>query len=156
MSYCQPYFTLAALQTKVYAVLDALIDSYPYDSLMVFATDDKNGYAAVHGWDVLHKRELCGPHDLLVFKRSNSGCRCDVKEPATLLQKGAMYDASSLEQSRDLMNSRASIYGLRSSLVINFGPRGPAWANHLIQKCTNRVENVRNLHSFWHGDCTKK
>lgn len=88
--------------------------------------------------------------DLLVWGRPAQGCSNNVESAASLLQRGAMMDATGLEEARDLMKSRESIYSLHYNLILTF--YSGAWNDWLVQTCANDESNVNSMYSLWSGD----
>jgi len=138
-------------RTKSKAVLDALMVSYPSYHWVVFVTEEENGWSyAYDGWECLDERSLCGPMDLLVWGRPSKGCTNDVDAAASLLQSGAMNDATELEEARDLMKSREYIYNLHYDLIFVF--YSGVYNDYLVQTCANEENNVNSMYSFWSGE----
>jgi len=141
--------------TKSVAVRDALIDEYNDDSFAVFVTDHGNAWAFSTSMDTINEKEFCGDWDFLVFFHyaGNPVCGCNVESSASSLQRGAMNDASYQDcgESRDLMKSRESSYGLHYSLILTF--TYGAWADYLSQQCANDEMSVNGQSSLWIGDC---
>ena len=88
--------------------------------------------------------------DLLVWGRPSKGCTNNVDAAASLLQSGAMNDATELEEARDLMKSREYIYNLHYDLIFVF--YSGVYNNYLVQTCANEENNVNSMYSFWSGE----
>ena len=89
--------------------------------------------------------------DLLVWGRTPGiGCYQNVEASASLLQRGAMTDATSLEGARDLMKSREYIYSLHYDLILTFN--SGTWRDWLVQSCANDESDVNSMYSLWSGD----
>ena len=113
------------------------------------------GWAYSHyGWDVLDKRRFCGSNDLLVFGREKKGCRKSVQAAAKLLQLGALADAKTAIQARDLMKAREGVYDLDYDLIFVYpNSSGSSWRYIHSLGCYSPV--YRNgFWSLWDGRAT--
>ena len=122
---------------------------------VIFVTEAKHGWAYTYkGWESLSERNLCGPMDLLVWGTTpGKSCYSGVEKAASLLQRGAMRDARSTTQARNLMMSREHVYHLHYNLILTYD--SGTWATYMVQSCVNYERNVNGMSSIWSGDISK-
>ena len=141
--------------SKAEGVVKALDDAYPDNDWIVYVGAGSAGWAySYNGWDVLDKRRFCGSNDLLVFGREKKGCRKSVQAAAKLLQLGALADATTAIQARDLMKAREEVYDLDYDLIFVYSSSlGSSW--HYIHSLGCYSPVYRNgFLSLWDGRAT--
>ena len=140
--------------TKSHHVINALMSAYPSNDWVVLVIQGGAWAYSYKGWDGLRKDNLCGPYDFLVFGRKRKYCSKSTDKAAALLQRGALVDARTPAQARDLMIQRQGVYDLSYDLISVYGePLASAWWWYGYSQCIDY--QIRNgMVSIWSGNAT--